>query len=143
MKNPDSQSFSLLTPSWRRSPRIWVWSFIAWFVLLNWFSHGDKLPEQLGPLFGFQHFDKVAHWGYFFGGGGLLSALLFYGKGHAGGKLTLIATGILSLIGIWDEFHQSFHLNRTGNDPSDWFADTLGAFCGTLVFRVWQRHFDR
>ncbi|MDA7518218.1 VanZ family protein, partial [bacterium] len=49
--------------------------------------------------------------------------------------LIVTVTVSLSVIGIWDEFHQSFFENRTGNDPGDWLADTLGAFCGTIVFR--------
>jgi VanZ family protein len=53
--------------------------------------------------------------------------------------LALIVTLILSLIGILDEYHQSFFANRTGNDPGDWLADTLGALCGALVFRKLHR----
>ncbi len=85
------------------------------------------------------HFDKVVHFGYFFGGGGLLSAALFLAKRPSWRQLTLIVTVVISLIGIWDEFHQSFFENRTGNDFGDWLADTLGALCGALVFRVMHR----
>ncbi len=124
--------------SYRQSPRFWAICFLLWFIVLNLLSHGDKFqPEPL--TFDIPHLDKIAHFGYFFGGGGLLSAALFFKISPTWAKLTLIVTLSLSIIGIWDEFHQSFFENRTGNDPSDWAADTLGALCGTLVFRRLHR----
>lgn len=47
-----------------------------------------------------------------------------------------MVTLVLSGIGVVDEYHQSFFKNRTGNDPFDWLADTLGAFFGALVFSL-------
>ena len=37
-----------------------------------------------------------------------------------------------AVIGASDEFHQSFVPNRSGNDPWDWLADTLGGMVGSL-----------
>lgn len=119
----------------RQSPRFWSICFVLWFILLNLLSHGNKFHPPGRFFLDIPHFDKIVHFGFFFGGAGLLSAALFFRKKTSWQKLTLIVTITLSVIGIWDEYHQSFFENRTGNDPWDWLADTLGAFCGTLVFR--------
>lgn len=130
----------MLAPSIRQSPRFWAACFILWFVVLNFLSHGDRFHPP-GGFFNIDipHIDKIVHFGYFFGGGGLLSATLFFAKRPDWKRLTIMVTLILSIIGVWDEFHQSFFKNRTGNDPGDWLADTLGAFCGALVFRLLHR----
>ena len=113
--------------------------FVLWFIILNLLSHGDKFHPPGTFAFDIPHLDKVVHFGFFFGGSGLLSAFLFFKKKTSWRQLTLIVTVALSLIGVWDEYHQSFFENRTGNDPGDWFADTLGAFTGTLVFRKFHK----
>ena len=127
-------------PTLRKSPRFWVGCFILWFVVLNLLSHGNRFHPP-GSFFSLEvpHIDKIVHFGYFFGGGGLLAAALYFAKNPSWGRLALIVTLILSLIGILDEYHQSFFANRTGNDPGDWLADTLGALCGALVFRKLHR----
>ena len=126
----------------KQSPAFWGVCFALWFIVLNLLSHGEKFHPSTSFIFDIPHFDKVVHFGYFFGGGGLLSAALYLRKKLPWKKLILTVTVILSLIGILDEFHQSFFENRTGNDPGDWIADTLGAFCGALVFRKLHRILD-
>lgn len=127
-------------PSLKQSPRFWAACFALWFVVLNLLSHGDRFhPPGTLIIFGIPHFDKVVHFGYFFGGGGLLSAALFFASRPSWLRLTLIVTVTLSLLGILDEYHQSFFENRTGNDPWDWLFDTLGALGGALVFRLTHR----
>ena len=123
----------------RQSPRFWAACFVLWFVVLNLLSHGDKFHPPGSFPFDIPHLDKIVHFGFFFGGAGLLSAALFLKKRPAWGRLILIVTATLSLIGVWDEFHQSFFANRTGNDPGDWLADTLGALSGALVFKKLHR----
>ncbi len=124
----------MISKKLRQSPRVWISCFVVWFVVLNLLSHGDKFhPGNFA--FDIPHFDKVVHFGYFFGGGGLLSAALFFSRSPSWQRLILTVTISLSVIGVWDEFHQSFFENRTGNDAGDWLADTLGAFCGAIVFR--------
>ncbi len=120
----------------RQSSRFWSICFVLWFILLNLLSHGDKFHPPGNFVFDIPHFDKIVHFGYFFGGSGLLSAAFFFAAKPRWRKLIVFVTITLSLIGIWDEFHQSFFENRTGNDPGDWLADTLGAVCGALVFRL-------
>ena len=112
-------------PVFTKSARFWTIAFGIWFIVLNILSHGSHLHAPHG-------------WA-FFGGAGLLSAAYFLSKRPPWKKLILIVTLTISVIGIWDEFHQSFFENRSGNDPYDWLADTLGAFCGTQVFRRFHR----
>ncbi len=122
----------------KHHPTFWRTSFVVWFVALNLLSHGDKFHPS-GPFFLFfeiPHFDKILHFGYFFGGGGLLAAALHYRSHPSRKRLLLMVTLVLSGIGVVDEYHQSFFKNRTGNDPFDWLADTLGAFFGALVFSL-------
>lgn len=121
--------------SLRQNPLFWGACFLLWFILLNLLSHGDKFHPPGNFIFDIPHLDKVVHFGFFFGGAGLLSAAFYFSTDPGWRKLIIFVTVALSIIGIWDEFHQSFFANRTGNDPGDWLADTLGAFCGALVFR--------
>lgn len=123
----------------RQSPKFWISCFAFWFVALNLLSHGNKFHPPGTFSFDIPHFDKIVHFGFFFGGGGLLSAALFFTKKPPWRSLILTVTVSLSLVGIWDEFHQSFFDNRTGNDPGDWLADTLGAFCGGIIFRKFHK----
>ncbi len=122
-----------------RSGKFWTGCFITWFLTLSYLSHGNKVNLPEVPFFFFIPIDKLLHFGFFFGGGGLLSAALFYGKKLPLMRLLFLVTLILSLVGIYDEYHQSFFLNRSGNDIGDWMADTLGAFCSVFVF-WWSEH---
>ncbi len=80
---------------------------MIWAVVLCWLSHGD-LPNGVEmPEIPF--FDKVLHFGYFFGGGGLLSAYLFFQKKkRPWSRLLFIAVVSLAVVGVLDEWHQSF-----------------------------------
>lgn len=122
-----------------QSPNFWFGCFTLWFVVLNLLSHGNKFHPPGTFAFDIPHFDKIVHFGFFLGGSGLLSASLFLAKRPSWRSLILTVTFSLSLVGIWDEFHQSFFENRTGNDPGDWLADTLGAFCGSIIFRRYHK----
>ena len=117
-----------------RSPHFWWLCFVAWLCVLFYLS-SRPAPDINGPDIPFA--DKIVHFGYFFGGSGLLCAALYCrpGKPPKLRRLTWIVTLILALIGVTDEFHQSFTPERFGNDPFDLMADVLGAFVGTLVFR--------
>ncbi len=117
-----------------RSPRFWLGSFILWFLILWAFSSFSGFGGMSPPI---DHIDKVEHFGYFLGGGGLLSAYLYrLHPQHPHWKfLILTVISVLALIGIIDEFHQSFTPGRSGNDPYDWLADVLGATAGSFIFK--------
>ena len=57
-----------------RNPSFWLTCFLLWFVVL-WVLSSFSLGNQLAvPV---ANFDKLEHFGYFFGGSGLLCAYLF------------------------------------------------------------------
>ena len=115
----------------------WSISFIIWFTTL-WILSGRPLSgPKLPPLF---HVDKFLHFGYFFGGAGLLSAVFFLQKKRTlhWSSLHLFVILALFLVGSLDEWHQSWYPYRSGNDAGDLTADVIGALAGTLLFRVLQ-----
>jgi len=116
-----------------RQPVFWLSAFIIWAVTLWVLSSRSSGPS--GPEI--PHLDKVAHFGYFFGGGGLLSAYLFRRQPVSPNWKFIIpvTVAVLGLIGILDEFHQTFTPGRSGNDLYDWFADILGATAGAFTFK--------
>ena len=60
--------------------RFWTVCFLVWFIVLNLLSHGNRFHPPGTFIFDIPHFDKIVHFGYFFGGSGLLSAALFLSK---------------------------------------------------------------
>lgn len=117
-----------------RHPLFWLGCFVLWFAVLWLLSSGrPSLPGSLT----IPHLDKIAHFGYFFGGGGILTAYLYCRKPSAPNWQRLIALSVISLafIGGLDEFHQTFTPGRSGNDCWDWLADVLGALAGGFVFK--------
>ncbi|MDP0490757.1 MAG: VanZ family protein [Verrucomicrobiota bacterium JB023] len=119
-------------PSLRR-PWPWFILWLAWFAVL-WFLSGRPLAGPQAPPIPF--YDKVLHFGYFFGGAGLLSAALFFRKQEISWPtLHLVVATTLFLVGSTDEWHQSWYEFRSGNDAGDLTADFLGALAGTFVFR--------
>ncbi len=121
-------------PSFRNS-RFWLACFLVWFAVLVALSSFSG--PQIGPP-PFAHFDKLAHFGYFFGGGGLLSAFLYFRKTTGVSWLGIIVTVVIvcSLIGVLDEWRQTFTPGRSGNDFYDWLADSLGGLAGAWVFKL-------
>ena len=117
-----------------RSPKFWLAGFLLWFGVLWGFS-AFSLPGDLNPPI--DNFDKIAHFGFFFGGSGLLCAYLYRRNPEQPNwpKLILTAIAVIALIGALDEYHQSFTPGRYGNDPMDWLADLLGATAGALTFK--------
>jgi VanZ family protein len=89
------------------------------------------------------HIDKLAHVVYFAAGGFLLSGWLYFRKpGNPSWKRILtLAIVTIALIGVLDEYHQSFTPNRSGNDPGDMLADLLGAIAGAFLFKTLHRWF--
>ena len=105
----------------------WRLVVIVWSAVLYMLSAqpGIALPG------GFPGIDKVEHATYFTLGGMcfLLGVRL---AGLAQGKTAAIVLAVLfcSLVGVLDEWHQTFTPGRSGNDVWDWLADTLGGFLG-------------
>ena len=112
----------------------WLVAFLGWAVAL-WFLSDGPLPGPIGPRI--HGTDKVLHFGYYFGGAGLLSAALYLPTRPTPnwGALIVLVVLVVSGIGFLDEWHQSWFPERSGNDPGDWLADAYGALAGTLVFR--------
>lgn len=117
----------------RRSP-FWFGAFVVWFAVL-WLLSSGPLPGPRSQSLPF--LDKLMHFGYFFGGAGLLSAALYL-RARAAVRwdvLHLVVIVVLTAVGALDEWHQSWSPFRSGNDAGDLAADVFGAVAGTLVFR--------
>jgi len=119
-----------------RTSRIWVIAFLCWFGVLYNLSDGP-VPIKDGP--DIPHLDKLLHFLYFAGGGVGLH-LAFHFKSHR--ELTrpplsqlLIVTLIIAICGAFDEWHQSWIPERTGNDPFDWLADVMGGIASFWIYR--------
>ena len=115
------------------SPRLWLAGFITWAVALFLLSSLSKPMPEGGPEI--PHLDKVVHFGYFMGGAFIFATWMLLRKG-SGAPLRLrviLPFAVFALIGMLDEFHQSFTPERTGNDPFDWLADVLGAATGIFL----------
>lgn len=125
-------------PKLFRSPTFWLVSFVVWTAVLFILSGRTGEETKLPPI---PFSDKICHFGYFFGGGGLVSAFLFCRRPEISRWAPLIfqVALIIGAIGLLDEFHQSFTPGRSGNDPLDWTADIVGGICGALVFKTFHR----
>jgi VanZ family protein len=121
-------------PQILRHPLFWLGCFLLWFGAL-WLLSASSLHGVYQPPV--SNFDKVEHFGFFFGGTGLLCAWLFRLNPEKPNwkVITCIAVVIIGLVGWLDEYHQTFTPGRSGNDPSDWIADFSGAIAGALVFK--------
>jgi VanZ family protein len=121
-----------------RRSRTWFIAAIFWFAVLFALSSQSRL---LPPGPDFQGVDKIHHAAYFTLGG----ALIFLGLRFQWPGWSFLATTALTILacsagGAFDEFHQSFVPNRSGNDIGDWMADTLGGLLGSLLgWRVHRR----
>jgi VanZ family protein len=112
-----------------RNPKFWYGMVLVWFVTLFFLSSLPKLPP--GPKIPFE--DKVAHLVFYsIGATWFYLARRFRLPPVTGRAAMWSAVLFCALIGVTDEFHQSFVPNRSGNDPWDWLADTLGGFLGSL-----------
>lgn len=121
-------------PRLPRHPQFWFIAFLLWFAVL-WGLSSFSLNSTYSPPV--NHFDKVEHFGYFFGGSCLLCAWLYRRNPQHRDWKAILTTAIvvISLVGVLDEYHQSFTPGRSGNDPYDWLADFFGAITGAFIFR--------
>jgi VanZ family protein len=121
-----------------RLPATWFAALLCWCGVLWFFSslEGSSTAPQFFP-----HFDKLLHFGYFLGGGFLLTGWSFLRKPGQASWKRLIATTVLvvAAIGFIDEWHQCFTPGRSGGDFGDWLADLLGGTTGAFVFKAIHR----
>ena len=116
----------------------WAWSYAAWGVILFFASSLEGLP---GPAI--SHIDKVEHALFFAAGHLALGLALTIGTPlptrqtwRRIGVLLVIVAGV---VGVLDEFHQSFTPHRTGNDPGDIAADITGGIIAALALpKAWR-----
>ena len=106
--------------------------FILWLATICIASSfNTKLPEEVPKI---PHLDKIFHFGYFFGGGIILTSWLLLRCSTKTSRLTryLLPIIFFSFFGAIDEYHQTFTPGRSGNDLYDWLADFFGASLGVL-----------
>ncbi len=118
----------------------WSSIFLLWGIVL-WLLSDGPIPTHGGP--DLPGLDKILHFGYFFGGAGLLSAALYLSRRNRTGlswrRLVITVVIVLATVGALDELHQSWIPERSGNDFGDWLADVAGALTGALVFKRFHR----
>ncbi len=121
-----------------RRPAFWLGAFLLWLTTLWALSSSSNVGPELPSI---PNIDKIAHFGFFFGGSGLLCGWLYFLNPENPNWLRIITTAIciIAFVGILDEYHQTFTPGRTGNDPFDWLADLFGATCGVIVFKALHR----
>ncbi len=114
-----------------------AWSALcAWAACITWLSSlGPQQLEDFGPWFmRLISVDKLAHAAAFFVGGVLLALVLRFSTALELKRVARFAVAGISLFGALDEWHQLYTAGRSGADPGDWLADTVGAALGALVF---------
>lgn len=110
-------------------PQFWFGVVGLWFAILFALS-SISLKFPPGPQITYA--DKFQHALYFTIGATCLHVGLRLSKTQWGLLFVLGLTVLFcALIGAFDEFHQTFTPNRSGNDPADWLADVLGGFIGS------------
>ena len=124
-----------------RAPRFWFILVTVWFVVLFILSNTSNLHPP-GPEFEYK--DKVLHALYYSMGGAWFFAGMRLFNPTRSALMTAVFTVLFcSTVGIFDEWHQSFIPNRSGNDFGDWCADTfggvLGSSFGIFVLRLLDR----
>jgi len=111
-------------------PVFWATAVILWAALLWWLS--SRVLPPVGPSF--NHADKLKHLIYFTAGSYCAARFLLLTRPGIGARaLTVLVILFACAVGVSDELHQSFTPGRTGNDPGDILADTVGGWLGALL----------
>lgn len=125
----------------RQVRQLWWWLAPASWALALFVA--SSIPGTSYPEVSFAFADKLVHlciYGVF--GALLARAVAATWPSWRNNRIWLMATGLATLYGATDEFHQMFVPNRSP-DVRDLMADALGAGTGaalTLLFLLWQRH---
>jgi VanZ family protein len=121
--------------------RISAWlAFTAWAGAIYYCS--SLTGPQIAHL-GIHLWDKLEHFSAFTAGGLLLALALRWSVTWSWKCVARFAILALVIYGALDEFHQLFTPNRSGADPFDWLADSLGALTGVALFFVIYARFSR
>lgn len=134
MSNRLSVALNYIAARLPERPAVYFCLFSGWLIVLWLLSSGNPSIEHADDI---PHFDKIAHFVYFYIGGALLTmagGLRWQGLSRKGLFLSVVL--ICSLIGRLDEYHQGFVVGRSGNDTGDWLADTIGGLSGCSMV-VW------
>ena len=125
---------------WVSRSTTWAIAWVLWFITLTILSS----MSQPGPSIDLVGFDKVVHT-VFFAIGGTLQALCLAWKSPASPasppptpawkKIALIVIVTGAVVGIVDEWHQTYTPGRTGLDTYDWVADVFGSSLAVFFAR--------
>ena len=118
-----------------KSKPLKIFRAICWLGVVIWIVTVFMLSSLSGPeIAGFDIAqvvsDKLLHFIAFFCGILPLVPALRLSFGWPWKKVFWCAVGYISLYGALDEVHQIWTPSRSGLDPWDWLADTLGALAG-------------
>jgi VanZ family protein len=94
----------------------------------------SSLPGDEVQLPSFTHADKVAHFGYFLGGGFLFAWLVRRLVKWSNWRVALVVFAVVAIVGAVDELHQTWTPGRSGGDKGDWLADVSGGLTGAWIF---------
>jgi VanZ family protein len=110
----------------------WLWFalVIFWAVVLYWLSEQSSLPTSES----FEGIDKLQHAVYFAAGGAcFLLGLRLAGFVRKTSAAVILTVLFCSVVGGFDEWHQTFTPGRSGGDVWDWLADMTGGFIGAFI----------
>ncbi|MGH8046907.1 MAG: VanZ family protein [Chthoniobacterales bacterium] len=105
---------------------LWL-TFAVWCITLFILS---SIPNYRFPQPPFSWADKAVHTLIFATGAFLLGCAAKRTFHFASWKGAVLIFVTMVLIGVGDEFHQTFTPGRSGNDRGDLLADALGALLG-------------
>ena len=126
-------------PRWLR---LTAWAgVLIWVVAICFLS--SMSGTELERLSHFKLWDKAEHFIAFAAGAGNLALVLRWSTPWTPARVALVAIIAVASFGAVDEIHQLFTPGRSGGDPFDWLADTLGAAAGagsTLLIHARRQH---
>ena len=125
-------------PQWLR--KLAWWGVGIWALTIIVLS--SMTPVQLDEI-PFKMWDKAEHFIAFCAGAVNLALALCWSTAWPWKRVIIFTAVAISLFGALDEIHQLFTPHRSGADPYDWTADTLGALTGALLTAlVYARYFS-
>jgi len=107
--------------------------FGIWLAILYQVSNSvpKEMPEMMVP-----QQDKILHFVFFLGGGGVLAASLRLLAKLQGVRLFVAVAVVMGVLGALDEYNQQFIPGRSGLSLEDWIADISGAVAGVGLLQL-------